>query len=274
MEAADRSAAEEFAESLPDHPFSFGAGCVIRRGVGKVWIRGAASHPSAAVVVASSLPAEPMAFGSDPQEIWTLLAEIPNWECVNLSREVAPALAGVLERELGSPTRLYDDVYFVLDRPAVPQHHPSVRRLTEDDLAMVERAPVPLQPMGFDSVLAALSGGVVAGGVVDGELVSTISMTVSSRDYADVGGHTLEAWRNRGLASAAAYLVAQEVAARGMTPVWSTGEENVRSQRVAEKLGFREFGRQAYVVVPNLQISRGFRPEDPAGARARSGGAH
>ena len=259
MEPVDAATAEEFAAGLPDDPFTFGARCLLQRGVGQAWIRGPASHPTAAVVAASWLPAEPMAFGSDPDAIWSLLRGIPGWECVNLMNEDARSFATVLERELGTATRLYSDVYFVLDRAPVLHDHSSVRRLTEDDLEMVERAPKPLRPVGFLSTLAALTGGVQAGGVVDGELVSCTSMSVSSENYADLAAHTLEPWRNRGFGSAAGYLVAQELVSRGLIPVWSTGEDNLRSQRVAQKLGFHEFGRRTYVIVPSLQQAHGYR---------------
>jgi len=32
-------------------------------------------------------------------------------------------------------------------------------------------------------------------------------------------------------------------------PVWSTGEDNVASLRVARKLGFEEVGRRTYVIL-------------------------
>ncbi len=260
MEPADSAAAEEFARGLPDHPFTFGPRCILLRGLGRAWIHRSVDRPSAAVVVAPWLEAEPAAFGSDAETIWSLLKEIPGWTCVNLDSETAPDLAKVIERELRTSTRLSADVYYVLDRPPIPHTHPAVRRLTEDDLELVEAAPEPLRPVAYLSTLSALTGGVVAGGIVDARLVASISMSVSSEEYADLGGHTLEPWRNQGMASAAGYLVALELRARGLTPVWSTGEDNVRSQRVASKLGFREFGRETYVVVPALQAAGGFHP--------------
>jgi GNAT acetyltransferase len=193
-----------------------------------------------------------------------LLRELPAWESVEVSSEIAPRLAAVIERDRRTTTSLMEDLYFVLDRLPVPHGHPSVRRLTEDDLETVDGAPEPLRPVGFLSTLAALSGGVVAGGIVDGSLVATVAMTVSSERYADIAAHTLEPFRNRGMGSAAAYLVAQEVYARGMTPVWSTGANNLRSQHVAEKLGFREFGRETYVILarPPSRPEHGMGPPD------------
>lgn len=230
------------------------------RGLARAWVRGTLPQFEAAVLEIPWLPTEPIALGSDPEQIWRLLRQIPGWVCVNLSLDLAAPVQRILERELGVPVRISEDVYYVLDRAAIPHHHSAVRRLTEDDVGLVDRAPPTLHTAGYSSTVAALMGGVAAGGIVEGNLVSLISMSTSSELYADIGGHTLEPWRNQGMGSAATYLVAREVQARGFTPVWSTGEDNFRSQRVARKVGFREFGREAYVVVPSLQGTAGFRP--------------
>ena len=256
----DTDAEQVLAETLADDPFSFGVRCVLKRHVGSAWVRGPLASPDAALVVDPWQTAEPSAFGRDPKEVWELLRAVPGWTCVNCDSEMALVLAPILERELGLSTRLLADVYFTLDGPPVPYAHPAVRRLTEDDLELVEHAPNELIPIGFDSVLAALSGGVVAGAVCEGQLVARTSLTVSSETHADIGSHTLVGWRDRGYASAALSLVAAEVQERGLTPVWSTGETNLASQRVAHKVGFREFGRKAYVIVPRLQEAGGFRP--------------
>ncbi len=260
MEPSGPDEVAQFASALPDEPFTFGARSLLQRGLGRLWLTGPASRPVAAVVLAPWVPAEPMAFGEDAEAIWNLLRGVPGWECVNLASRTASSLARVLERELGIPTQLYGDVYYLLDRDPARCEHPAVRRLTEDDLELVERSPSALHPVGYLSTLAALSGGVVVGGVVHDELVATVAMTVSSEEYADLGAHTLEAWRNRGIATAAASLTSREVLRRGLVPVWSTGEDNRGSQRVAEKVGFREFGRQSYVVVPALRSQGGYRP--------------
>ena len=66
--------------------------------------------------------------------------------------------------------------------------------------------------------------------------------------HADIGVATLEPWRGRGFATAAASLVAGAIQADGQTPVWSTGEGNLASLRVAAKIGFVEVGRRTYVI--------------------------
>jgi L-amino acid N-acyltransferase YncA len=261
MEPASPEAAVEFAATLSDHPFTLGARSLIHRRIGRVWLRGPPSRTRAAVVSAPWLPSEPMAFGPDPAEIWSLLGEIPGWDCVNVESAVAPSLSELLSRELGVPTRVRADVHYVLDGPVREHAHPAVRRLGENDVGLFERAPPAMRIEGFVSTVAALTGGVVAGAVVGEELVSRVALELSTETYADLNAHTLAAWRNRGLGSAAASLVAAELRNRDLTPVWSAGEENLASRRIAEKVGFREFGRKSYVVVPTLQASGGYRTD-------------
>jgi len=257
----DGETARELGEALPDHPFTFAARCLLLRNAATAWVRGSPPRFEGLVVQPPWLPTEPMAFGSSPDAIWELLRGIPGWDCVNVPAELAPALQGTIERELGVPTRIHGDVYFLLEREAIRHSHPAVRRLNEDDAQLVDSAPPQLRTVGFSSTVAALSGGVAAGGIVEGRLVSIVSMSASSEQFAEIGAHTLEAWRNQGMGTAAAYLVGDAVRSRGFVPVWSTGEDNQRSQRVARKVGFQEFGRKAYVIVPSLQSSGGFKPE-------------
>jgi predicted GNAT family acetyltransferase len=68
-----------------------------------------------------------------------------------------------------------------------------------------------------------------------------------SEKYADLSVVTAGPWRGRGMATACAGLVIAEIRRSGRVPVWSTGEDNVASLRVARKLGFEEVGRRTYV---------------------------
>jgi GNAT superfamily N-acetyltransferase len=264
VQPLDAVEARELGETLPDTPFLLTARCLLLRGTGVAWSARPIRPGISAVVRAPWLPTEPMALGEDAEALWELLREIPGWDCVNLPKANAADLARVLERELGQATRTMEDLYYRLDTPARSFTHPSVRRLREADLGLVEDAPVALQPVGYSSLLAALAGGIVAGSVEDGRLVGMACMDTSSAEYANVGVQTLEGWRDQGRGTASASLVAAEAQARDLTPIWSTGPLNHRSQRVAEKIGFRECGREAYVIVPALQASGGFRPA-PAG---------
>ena len=260
MRPIDAEAARELAEYLPDDPFTFDARSCLFRGFAEAWILGEAHRFRAAIVRDRWQPTEPRAFGEDAVGIWMLLKEVPNWNCVNCSSSVAPALRELMEGALGQSAETLEDIYFVLHSPAVRNDHPSVRRLSEEDLGLVERAPSVLHPVGYDSTLAALSGGILAGAVEGGQLVALVSMTWTSETYANLAAHTLEGWRRQGMAAAGAYLVASAAQERGLIPVWSAGANNRSSQRVAQKLGFGEYGRRAYVIVPGLPRGSGFRP--------------
>ncbi len=260
MDPIGRDEARELAETLPDDPFSFEARCALLRGHGDGWFARTPAGELVALVRDRWQPTEPRAFGDDPIEIWKLLREVPGWDCINCSEPLAPMLRDQISNELGLSTGIISDIYFVLLRPARPCLHPSVRLLSEDDLELVDAAPESLRPLGYDSSLAALSGGIVAGAIEDARLVATTSMTASSATYANLAAHTLEGWRNRGIGSAAAFLVARAAQARGLDPVWSAAESNLASQRVAGKVGFEEYGRRAYVVVPDLRSTGGYHP--------------
>jgi predicted GNAT family acetyltransferase len=90
--------------------------------------------------------------------------------------------------------------------------------------------------------------------------VALALLSASHGRFTDIGTVPLAPWRRPGLSSAAVTLVAEEVVARGRVPVWSTGEHNVASQRVAEKVGFRPYGRGEYLVCDALRASGGYVP--------------
>jgi predicted GNAT family acetyltransferase len=60
---------------------------------------------------------------------------------------------------------------------------------------------------------------------------------------------TLPAYRRRGFATAAAALVATAIQAGGRIPVWSCGETNQASLRVATNLGFEPVLRRVYIIL-------------------------
>ena len=69
--------------------------------------------------------------------------------------------------------------------------------------------------------------------------------------YGDIGVRTYEDWRGMGYASPSASIVARRIQDWGRTPVWSAGEDNAASLRVATKLGFVEVSRRIFLNIPN-----------------------
>lgn len=124
-----------------------------------------------------------------------------------------------------------------------------MQRLTLADLPLLEAIPPALHVDGFGSLEALLSEGIVAGALIDGQIVAIARTSARSERHGDIGVATLEAWRNHGFATAAAALVARDVQAARQIPVWSAGAHNAASLRVAEKLGFTEVGRHRYVII-------------------------
>jgi predicted GNAT family acetyltransferase len=127
-------------------------------------------------------------------------------------------------------------------------HHPNVRELGPADLSLLGAAPLELRASLWESTAVLLKEGVVACAIIEGEIVATALTSAYSDGYADVGVYTCEAYRSRGLATAAASLVARRVQQAGRTPVWSAGGTNAASLRVAHKLGFEEVSRRRYVI--------------------------
>jgi hypothetical protein len=258
MRVADPEDLRALASRLPDDPFHLNARCLLLRGLADAWTSESATDPGIVVVRSPWEPKEPMLFGDRADEAWPVLREIDGWTCVNCAADIADTVARCIERETGWATRRLADVYYTLEGPGRPHENPYVRLLGEEDLELVQAAPPVLHPTGFESLLAAVEGGLVAGAILDQNLVSTVSMTASSEEFANLAAFTLEGYRGRGFATAGTGQVVRGLVARGLVPVWSAGEDNRASAAVARRLGFEEAGRKAYVIVPELEHRGGF----------------
>ena len=53
------------------------------------------------IVQAYALPSEPVGFGDDAHRLWQLLQGVVGWSCVNVAAPVGPALAEVIEGDVG-----------------------------------------------------------------------------------------------------------------------------------------------------------------------------
>lgn len=241
---------EPLGSILGDSPFTAIAVARLLRGQARAYVQGELSHFRAAVVQTDDAPEEPTGHGADAAALWELLRGVPGWTCVEVADELAPALGELMAQELGVAVRYYGDLHYALQRPALLWPHPAVRLLAPDDAPLLEAAPPELRGGGLRllGARALLAEGYVAAGIVDGRVVATAQLSARGPRYADIGVHTLEPYRRRGLCAAAASLVAQAAQAEALTPVWSTGEDNRASQAAARKVGFSYVGRMTYVI--------------------------
>ena len=238
------------ATALGDTPETVITVHLLRRGLCRALVLGPLAQPRAAIVPATADATEPAAFGDDPQAIWTLLQALSGWRCVNVPLAVGPPLAELIAAATGRRPRRNEDVYHALARPAAAYPHPAVRRLTPEDAPLLEAATPTLGTPGWNwgGATTMLREGPAAGAVVGNRLVSVAYTAAVSDRHADIGVATLPQERGKGLATAAAALVGAASRASGRTPVWSTGEDNRASLKIARNLGFAEVGRRVYVI--------------------------
>jgi len=247
-EPLDRNAMRVLARALGDTPQTVISVHLLDRGACRAYVAGEPDRLQAAVIQDDNVPEEPVAFGSDAPAIWDVLQSVDGWACVDVSTQSARSLGDIIQRERGRPVRYYGDVYHALSQPAAALPNPSVRRLTLNDLHLFGPAPPELRINGFGGMPRLLEGGFAAGAVVDGRLVAMAHTYAVSERHAEIGVFTTAEWRRRGFATAAAAIVAKCTQETGRTPVWSAGETNAASLRVAAKVGFREVSRRTYVI--------------------------
>ena len=220
---------------------------LLTQGTCAAYAVGDPASSDAVIVQSDSLREEPFGLGGDAQGLWDLLRHLDDWTCVDVSPDVAPRLGALIRDATGKRVYYYGDVYHKLTKPAPLFDEPAVRELTRDDLGLLRAAG--MDGGGFRGGLSALlEEGAVVGPVVDGRIVGTAQTSAITDRYADIGVSTDERWRERGFATAAASIVARRVQETGRTPVWSCGEDNMASLRVAWKLGFEEVSRLTYVI--------------------------
>ena len=243
------------ADLLGDTPMTVISAARLKQGMCDAYIAGSLpNNVDAAIVFDAYCSDEPAGFGTDADALWQLLKATDEWGCINVDNACAASLGALIEADRGTSIRYYGDVCHALLEPVCPawvtQPLPNevVRLLTLADVERLTEAPAEIQGNGYKTHRAMLTDGIAAGAIVDGKIVA-IAHTYAETDlHADIGVSTLEAWREKGFATTAASLVAQEVQAKGKVPAWSCGEDNFASLRVAEKLGFTEMGRRTYVI--------------------------
>ncbi len=236
------------ADVLRDTPITVIPVCRLKQGTCDAYIAGTLSDITASLIFDAFCPEEPSGFGIDAEALWQLLRSTHGWSCINVNTACAKPLGSLIEADTGLPVRYYGDVYHALLEPVRRHLSEPVRLLTLEDVDRLAKAPAEVQGNGYKTCEAMITDGIAAGAVVDGKIVAIAHTYAATPLHADIGVSTLETWRQKGFATAAAALVAQELQARGKVPAWSCGEDNTASLRVARKLGFTEVARRTYVI--------------------------
>ena len=236
------------AAIIGDTPMTVISGSRLKHGMCEAYVAGTLPDVTAALVFDAYCPDEPCGFGTDAAALWRLLKATDGWSCINVDTSCAASLGALIEADTGTSVRYYGDVYHALLEPVHCYPNVAVRLLTSEDVKYLSEAPIEVQGNGYKTHEAMVTEGLAAGAVVDSNLVA-IAHTYAETDlHADIGVSTVETWRKNGFATAAASLVAESIQAKGKVPVWSCGEDNIASLRVAQKVGFTEVSRRTYVI--------------------------
>ena len=242
---------EQLADALGDAPETAIPAHFLRRGLADAYVVGTSRCFDGAIVRSHALPSEPWCFGEDPSIMWRLLRPFDGrglrGMSPNVPSELARPLASLIEDETGLQVHHYGEIYHTLIGPVEGLAAPEVRPLNLGDTGLLAAYRSNPHEMGFATLEDLLTDGVAAGAVVRGRLVSLAHSNAMTASYGDISVATDEAWRGMGFASAAASIVALRIQDRGLTPVWSAGEDNPASLRVAAKLGFAEVSRRVYL---------------------------
>ncbi|MDE0325484.1 MAG: GNAT family N-acetyltransferase [Candidatus Poribacteria bacterium] len=236
------------ADVIGDTPMTVISASRLQQRMCDAYIAGSLPDVDAAIVFDAYCSDEPAGFGTDADALWQLLKATDGWSCINVDNSCAASLGALIEADRGTSIRYYGDVCYALLEPVHCYPNESVRRLSLEDVERLAKAPAEIQGNGYKTHEAMLTEGIAAGAVVDGNIVAIAHTYAETKLHADIGVSTLEAWREKGFATAAASLVAQEIQVRGKIPAWSCGEDNIASLRVAQKLGFTEVARRTYVI--------------------------
>lgn len=208
----------------------------------EAWYVGDVRQPRALIIQGHNFRNEPIIHGNHADDVARIIPYVQDWETFSTPLYLVNDLERVVTHARDTTSlRTITDVYHVQDTSITGDFsHPDVRLLTDDDLALTITIEELQQTSAYKPIIAAA--------VVEGDLVSLAHTFAWSPTYVDIGVTTHEQFRGKGMATAAAAIVAAEVQKRGKVPVWSTGVDNIPSMQIASKLGFRETSRRLYLI--------------------------
>ena len=238
----------DLAAYLGDRPETTIPVHLLRRGLCNAYVVGNPKRPQAAVVQSAFLPGEPMGYGPNVEALWDILSTVGGWDCVDVTNDLVAPLSTQMGAALQCDVKTLADVYHVQAEPQPVIRHPDVFLMTKENVLLLHDAPLELRGVGFHNPDQMIQRGFAACGISKGSVVTIAHTTALTEKHADIGVYTLPRFRRRGMAKAAASIVANKVRESGRTPVWSCGEDNAASMAIAHGLGFQEHTRQTYLI--------------------------
>lgn len=237
-----------FSKQLIESPFNVIPIHLLNRKLCRAFAINYISNFQTLIIQPNQLKSEPIAVGKNINEITELLSIVEGWECVNVDKKISNELSHLLSSKINKKIKIYKDLYYTLKKIPNAQKNKSVRLLDINDLEILSKAKPELQGAGFKSCSELLTEGVVAGAIIDNNLIAIAHTSAFSEKYADVGVYTLPDFRGHGFAKISATLVCDKLLKQNLTPVWSCGEDNFPSIKIAKNLGFEYFNNMAYLI--------------------------
>ncbi|HTP02151.1 MAG TPA: GNAT family N-acetyltransferase [Anaerolineales bacterium] len=239
----------ELANALGNSPETALAVHLLRKGNGDAYVAGALPDFHAAIIEDYDVGPELLAFGSDIPAFINILYEMDGWDIVNAPRPIATELSAAIRSQMHLSVHMIDDIYQVPAGVVASFRNPDVRMLTREDIPLLEQTPDDIRDSFEDDLELVFREELVAGAVLPGRIVSIAATYGYQEKYVDVAISTLEEFRGRGYARAAASLIAAKVQEAGRVPIWSCAPTNLSSLAVAAKLGFHEVSRRINIVL-------------------------
>ncbi len=237
------------ADALGDSPETALSVHLLRKGNGDARLVGELPGYQAVIIEDYDVGPELLAFGSDIQGFISILRDMEGWDIVNAPKGIAAELADALQMQTKRSTYLIDDIYQVPAGPIASFTNPDVRLLNREDIPLLAATPDDIRDSFEEDLELVLQEELVAGAVLPGRIVSIAATYGLQEKYVDVAISTLNEFRGRGYARAAASLVAAKVQEVGRVPIWSCEPTNISSLQVASRLGFREVSRRVKIVL-------------------------